>query len=371
MKRILSAITTTLTAAILLFIAGCEQFSTTYQRVDDTEFRVLNFVYQPADAAPGDSVTLTAVFAGKNIDLDEQLEWWVSFNMIQDLFGSVTVVDSQLLRPIARRGDITFSPNTQTAAFRFKIPEDIVRNSASIPEVWTDMLPSGMLGMIPAEVASLTKGEMIDVLESFCGNNDAYPSIPRDIIDTHLPQLLQFFTVPIRISAKIREPGKLPHTIRSNHSVRYNSRITVTDVPINRNPLIDSVTVYKYRGDSLHDVILLDNSGNSVINVESGYSYFLHPYTSWRDQSITMDGNPVTERHFMSWQLQLDPAEAAGVHHSRYPSINNSDGEIMLPTDRSITKFTFWVTVDDEVVNERMRPRGSALKEVSGWFVYK
>jgi len=61
MKHVLS--TAIITAAIFL-TAGCEQFSTTYQRIDASEFRLLDFIYEPADIAPGDTLTLTAVFAG-------------------------------------------------------------------------------------------------------------------------------------------------------------------------------------------------------------------------------------------------------------------------------------------------------------------
>jgi hypothetical protein len=381
MKRALSTIIMT---AIIFVIAGCEQFSTSYERIDDDEFRVLGFIYEPADAAPGDSVTLMAVFAGKNINLDEQLEWWVSFNMIRDLFGSETVVDSQLLRPIAPKVDTVFSPNTQVAAFRLIIPEDIVRNSASIPEVWTDMLPPSVSEMIPTEIASLTKGEMIDLLESFCDTDGGNShNIPQDVIDAYLPQLLQFFTVPMRISAKIREPGKLPHTIRSNRSIRYNNRITVTEAPVNTNPVIDSVIVYKVKGNITniddrsgleYDVIVIDNSGNSIIEVEKGYSYFLSAVTSRLDYTITMDGNRIQEIHRIFRQFRLDPEETAGVHHSRYLDINNfnnDNGLITFPSDRSITKFTFWITAQDDVANERMRPVGTALKEVSGRFVYR
>jgi len=84
---------------------GCEQFSTKYDRIDDSEFRMLKYVWEPADAAPGDTITLTAVFAGKRVDLDSYLDWQVSFNVIRDLFGSTTVVDSVPLKAESRLVD--------------------------------------------------------------------------------------------------------------------------------------------------------------------------------------------------------------------------------------------------------------------------
>ncbi|MCL2183988.1 MAG: hypothetical protein FWB85_11030 [Chitinispirillia bacterium] len=361
-----------ITAAALAALAGCDDFSTSYERIDESEFRLLDFMYLPADASPGDTITLMAVFAGKKVDLDSCIDWWISFNVITDIFGEETIVDSVPLLQAARRIDTSFSPNTQTAAFRIPIPEDIVRKSPSIPDVWTEMFPPSVLNYIPDTMRSLSKNEIIAQIEAAVITN---------------PVILQLFTVPIRVTAKMRGPGRLPHTIRSSHSIRYNRRLHsrgLAATPINRNPAVDSILVYKVKGDAIvfnsetgtaESVTRIDNSDDPVILIEPGYSYFIEAASQSRlDYTTTMFGTRMAEKHYAYWQFALDPRETAGVHHSKFMdfgSVMGGQWSIMPPTDKNITKFTFWVTVTDEAINERMRPEGSALVEVPGRFAYK
>jgi len=396
MKKML--LTAIMTAAILA-IAGCEKFTTSYNRIDDSEFRMLDFIYEPADASPGDTITLTAVFAGKTtVDLRSDIEWSISFNVMRDLlFGSTTVVDSMLL---TGSFDTVFSPKTRAVAFRIPIPKDIMRTSKQIPDKWTDMLPDQMVDVIPADFASMTKNQIIDTLESFLENPAGVisdgGSNPLVQNADYLPQLLQFFTVPIRVTAKMNEPGRLPHTIRSNQIIRYNRSIRedakINAIPVNRNPVVDSIVVYKVKGKNVSTFdsksslksttphIWLYNPQSPVedpvIEVEDGYTYFLEAFSSSRlDSSITMGGKDTLETHYAYWQFQLDPKEAGGVHFSRYMDIGGGMGNSLSiltpPSNTDIKKFTLWVTVIDDFLNEMNRPEASTLAEVSGRFVYK
>jgi hypothetical protein len=360
-------------AAAAMLCAGCEQFSTSYQRIESTEFRLLDFMYSPADAAPGDTVTLVAVFAGKRVDTDAHIDWWVSFNVITDMFGGQTVVDSTRLEPLAQRVDTTFSENTQTVAFRVPVPEDIVRASASIPEAWGEMLHPAIRNMLAPDLLALTKGEMIDLIESGQMAN---------------PQILQLFTVPMRITARMHEPGRLPHAIHSRQSIRYNSRLAamgIPDVPVNNNPAVDSIVTYKVRGknlltfnpetQSVAAAFRLDDADEPVIEVEDGFSYFMVVYSNGSiDSTITMDGNRAAERHLSYWQFTLDSEEIAGTHHSRFMdfgSVTGTHWTLTPPRSRRITRFTFWLTLKDEAANVRLRPEGSVLVEINGRFVYR
>jgi hypothetical protein len=381
MKKILAAI---IFAAAALILAGCEQFSTSYQRIDAAEFRLLDFIYEPADVAPGDTLTLTAVFAGKRIDdIDGYIDWWISFDVLTDLFGRTTVVDSMRFSAAnAVRVPAHFSDNTQTVAFRIPIPANIVRTSPSIPERWTAMLPQYMQDSLPPALLAMTKNDMVDIIES------AIESAAE--MD---PVTLQLFTVPIRVMAKIKDgPGGRPHTIISNHSVRYNRRFHSAgrwETPINRNPEIDSIVVYRVRGRNLTSfnsetekpdsaIKLYDPhnpAADPVIEIIDGFSYFIEAHSSGSlDYTTTMFGNRAAEKHYSHWQFAHDPNEIAGIHHSNYmafSSILGGQWSLIPPKDKRITKFTFWVTVTDEVINERLRPMGSTLTELSGRFEYR
>jgi hypothetical protein len=398
MKRILSAI---ITASAVFAIVGCDPFTTSYERIDDSEFRLLDFIYEPADASPGDTVTLTAVFAGRRIDnMDKYLEWRLSFNVIRDMFGSQTVIDSIPLEKLIADGlasppvDTAFSDSTQAVTFKFVIPNDIVKTSQSIQENWTDVLRTYTNITIPEQLASLTKSQIVDMIDSI-DRISGYSEFIRNNTILPLPILLQLFTVPIRISAKIHESGKRPHTIISNQSVRYNRRFRNMyedwTIPYNRNPVVDSVVVYKVKGndrvmfnpknDKAERAFLIYRSDNSVkdpvIEIEDGYSYFIEAASESRlDYTTTTTGIRAAEKHHAYWQFRLDPEETKNVSYSDYMDFLQMMGDlwsIVPPKDKRVKKFTFWVTVTDadETTNERMRPEGSTLVEVSGRFEYK
>jgi hypothetical protein len=380
MKRFVSIVVTTMATIAMV---GCEQFSTSYQRIDDSEFRMLKYIWEPADAAPGDTVTLTAVFAGKQMNLDSHLEWWVSFNVIRDLLGSTTVVDSTRLEPLAKSRIVDFFPNspnpqaTQAIELKFRVPPDIVKTNASIPENWASALPAALRERLPLGFDTLTKTQIVDMIEFSASHIDAV----RPEFAGMLIPILQYFTVPMRVFTKMREPGRLPHTIVSSQNIRYNNRFKTAGIPVNNNPVVERVVVYKAKGSDVGNIddkssvtldsIVLDNSGNSVIDVENGYTYFLDATARPIDTTVTMDGNRIPEKHRIYRQFQLDKNETAGVHHSKFMEINNFNGKITMPTDHRIKKFIFWLTVYDEAQNERLRPSGETLVEVSGRLNYK
>jgi hypothetical protein len=199
------------------------------------------------------------------------------------------------------------------------------------------------------------------------------------------------------VTAKIaKEQGKPgPHTIRSNQNIRYNSLLRYTagikSVPINHNPGIDNIVVYKVAGKNilsfnnksdrkytttrLERYMYCGDTCDNVIYVEDGYTYFLEASTSGSlDYTRTMSDSLVEEIHHADWQFQLDSKEANGVHHSAYMDIGGNMGglaRLTPPSNKRIKKFTLWVTVTEEVINELNRPEASMLAEVSGRFEYK
>ena len=106
----------------LLFL-GCAQFPTSFNWVESDRIRVLDFIYEPAEAAPGDTVTLFAVFAGDSIKpLDVQ--WNVSYKLGGNSFN-LEIADS-IVPLVYSPVDTTFSQNTFTVAIQFRIPDDVM-----------------------------------------------------------------------------------------------------------------------------------------------------------------------------------------------------------------------------------------------------
>jgi hypothetical protein len=388
MKKYTLIIATAMVALFALF--GCEQFTTSYERIDKSEFRMLKYLWEPADAgaagmadiAPGEKITLTAVFAGKEADLEKDLQWWVSFNVIRNLMGATTVVDSQRLEPLAVINPAYVDerwPHARVIKFEFQIPDSIVKENAYIPETWTDMIPASSKKIIPEKYVSLTKSQIIDTIKMYAKTVDTGGTIDMATRLALIP-LLQYFTVPMRVFTKHRL-NRYPHTIVSTQYIRYNKKFKTAGIPVNNAPRVDSVVVYKVKGGDVsnfdnksgkkYETIVLDKTGNSVITVEDGYSYFLDAVTSNIDTAVTMSGKRVPEKHEIVRQFQLDSVETAGIDHSRFMDIDNYNGKITFPTNRRITTFVFWLTVYDEAEGEMFRPEGGTLVEVSGKLVYK
>ena len=72
--RSITIFTTLFTALLWL---ECADFPTSYSRIESNKVRLLDFIYEPAEASPGDTVLLKAVFAGKPVTA-EQLTWEMS-----------------------------------------------------------------------------------------------------------------------------------------------------------------------------------------------------------------------------------------------------------------------------------------------------
>ncbi|MFP4164922.1 MAG: hypothetical protein ACLFQB_07830 [Chitinispirillaceae bacterium] len=355
---------------------GCNEFPTRYDRVESYEFRLLDFIYEPADAAPGDTVTLKAVFAGKTHDQLSSIDWKMSTKVMVNKYGTDTAFDFQPLE--FETVDYSFSEKTQSVAFRFEIPDDVIRNSPAIPENWIDLVPNHLKNSLPEELSSLKRSELVDSVENYAQN----PSSISPQFSLLLPAVLQFLTARIRIEANV--PGE--HRIISNYSVRYNSRFS--DLPfisLNKNPTIDSVGIYKVKGENMvgydpaknkHEFLRLygphdSEEDTSALLVEKGHTYFLVAFTGNVDSSITMDaatGGPqwLKEDHFTMWYYHLDSAETEGVPQSKYLSVSN-DGGLMVPfyppLDKRITQFVVWLEVNDRMLNEMYRPQGSTLEE--------
>ena len=100
-----------------------------------------------------------------------------------------------------------------------------------------------------------------------------------------MPRVLQIFSVPLNVFVLVN--GK--YKARSNITIRYNNRLRYlgTYIPVNRNPQIKNVRLYKVRGDrkkfdfaanSPEIVAYYDLQGLDSIPYESGFSYFLEVF---------------------------------------------------------------------------------------------
>ncbi|MGD9200374.1 MAG: hypothetical protein PVI26_02325 [Chitinispirillia bacterium] len=370
-----------LTFCSILCIAGCVDFLGDFNRVEHDKVRVLDFIYDPPEASPGDTVKLTAVFAGLPID-SSVIDWQISFNLGGNVWTVDTAYDIQPLN--YTKVDTQFSKNTFTSSLKFVVPDDVIIQSSMIPDRWIDVIPEELHHNIPDLLKSMSKATMIGYIESFKKD-----TVPQEI-QLIMPVIMQLMSIKIRLFANANGLR-----VRSDYGVRYNSAFSsLPTVKTNTNPTIQWTGIYKVKGEGLqsfdpaihtqsYELFSLysykDSTPSDTVVIDKGYSYFVAaesgnfdsiPSFDFKTNSVKKD----YETHFFNWFFMFDKTEQAGIPQNHLPNVEqvmDAKTEIFIPSlDANIKHFTMWVNVYDYYIKERLRPEGSALKEVNGVFSY-
>jgi len=391
MKKILVLITTSF---ILSFsFSGCGTFPTSYDHIEDNKVRVIDFTFEPCEAAPGDTVKMTALFAGRNVSM-EDIDWTVAWKMAQNGYGVTEPLDPQDIDYIEPPQQKKISDQMSAITFSFKVPEDIMVKSPMIPDDWTSQFPEAVRNNIPQYYKSMSKSEllnnfdvMINMLKSGAISTDSQ-------MISALPLLSQFLTVKFRVTANIKTAG---FKVIRDYSVRYNSKlceIPGVHVLKNNNPVIDSIGIFKvhvsnlskfdtskYKGEFTRlygpqDIGLLRDSITPVV-IDTGYSYYLFSYvrsedSAWTVQSLLLNESvPRVEQFSSIWFYEMDDNEISGVNPNDLMFLGGGDGKrILPPLNAKVEHFTVWCKIKDQLIDEVNRPLGTAVIEGHGQFVY-
>ncbi len=373
---------------IAIFFAGCGNFPTEFSNIRSSDVRVLDFMYEPAEAAPGDTVVVKAVFGGKRITLSD-VSWKISYNVVSNLYGSIDTAFN--IKPLdAVPVEENFSDNTTCIKFSFVIPSKIMYTSSAIPENWITALPEDARKKIPESLSKLTKSEMLSYVERLMTldpQNVKLPAAQDTSLSSTLPLMCQLLTVKVRLFAYVKNA----YRIKSDYSVRYNNRLKETGIVyVNNNPIIDSVGIYKVPGnrknydasENIHQFIRLDipKDQEKTILIDNGYSYFVKVFSNNFDTLNTIDGifnsKRQIEQFFTTWFYQLDSAEIKDLSLNEFMHLEGDSlmSTLIPPSDGKIKKFTIWCQIADGmnglITNEVNRPFGSSLIEVHGRFEY-
>lgn len=372
----------------MLSIISCVTFPTSYGIIESNKPRLLDFIYEPAEAAPGDTVIVKAIFAGKKVRA-EDLTWRMSGNIITNEYGETTVLDTTAL-PVSYR-DISFSDSTSCVAFTFVVPEDILVNTPYIPENWISLLPDYYQREIGKELPA-SKRTILSMLE-LASAPDGAALLPVDSsIAPYLPMLLQLFSLPMQLYCDVQNS----HRIRSSFVVRYNRRFSAIggiQVPLNHNPRIDSAVVYQVNKESLASFdpgncpytftrTPLSPATVNALVIDRKKSYFIGIYNNVIDTTLSIDGvmgesKPLTETIGSHWYVHYNDDELDKVGTSERIEIvegSRFDNQIISSFYPSlsddITSVLCWVELTDSFLNEMNRPVGSTLGEYRLSFTY-
>ncbi|MBN1759550.1 MAG: hypothetical protein JW863_14580 [Chitinispirillaceae bacterium] len=373
---------------------GCVQFPTQYERIEPDRIRLLDFMYEPPEALPGDTVTLRAVFAGKPVN-PEDISWRVSWKVVRNAMGIDTSFEEQPL--VASVEPFEFSRSTSGITLRFAIPENCIAESPMVPDDWLSLLPDELRGGVPEPFASMSKEEILDRIDSLRTEIAALEDDQLEALGTLIPDLvanlplaMQLLTVPVRLFADV----KGEHRIQSDYTVSYTSafaRWPGANVFENTNPRIDSAGVYKVEGvglarfdpeDENTEYIPFSINGDADttrIPVDKGYSYFVKVFTGRRDTVYTL-GDMMqgvtpsrTEEHTAEWLFRMEPDEMEDLSTNdlmNVGALGDFEGMLLPPRSKSIRHFTLWVQVTDSKIGIINRSQGSTVAEMQGLFEY-
>lgn len=377
-----------------VLLVGCSEFPTKYEVIEKDKIRLLDFMYEPSDAAPGDTVKLKAVFAGRSVTAD-MIDWSVSYKVAVSEYGFDTAYEIQELS--CNPQQVHFSDQTSCIQILFVIPDSIMYKSPMLKNDWTAGMPSEYRALIPEEVRNLNRDQLLDTLAQLASMIKSADSEQLSLIETilmdeydfsDLAGLLQLFTVKMKIFANV----KGSHKIEDDYTVRYNrvfNRLSSV-FRTNTNPAIDSVVLYKVNKKGLirfnptdlyqrYKLYSVPSDTETVIPVDTNCTYFIRSFTSNIDTSLTLEdlqstGQYGLETHRRVFMYQHDFNENDKISSKDYMDILTTDADTMAilipPSHPDLKKFTLWLRVYDEFYNESFRKDASVLKEYRGRFQY-
>jgi hypothetical protein len=151
-------------------------------------------------------------------------------------------------------------------------------------------------------------------------------------------------------------------------------------IPVNRNPVINSITLYKVRGDvssfnqytdiSRADGVQILNGGDSI-HFETGFSYFLVANRDYNiiDTAVSMSGWRDLESSIFDWFYSNDDS-IPGVSKESLFMLKSRPGSSVVkvyPSQvSSMRHVSIWVVLYDAFIGERLRPVGFSFKAYNG-----
>jgi len=387
--RILSAFS--IAAAVLL---SCINFPVRFERIEGDAFRPLTAVFKPqAEAAPGDTLTMIAHFAGNPVRSIDSLQ--ITYRPVRNIFETVDTFTN--LDPLRIVDSTHHLPDSLIV--RFVIPDTVLDEGLA-----------GQLDELPLSPGQ--RREMSNLIASFSSGSidlSVLGAVPDSVLHGLIIPALQTLgtRANVFVNATSRNGTTLP--CRYEFTVRYHSRFQ--DIPVladrlavNRNPGIRWLGVYRVEGKNIYGfhpskksfrgTYTLDylyhafDSSLEVdtIVIDTGYTYFMAA-----DSGIMADAPPgapdttrdlfhlvtpdrdtmLMEEFYYRWFYRnLDEAELPLDSLFVIAGGGTSIARMLPSLDTSMRRFKVWLAVYDELIGDYKRPRGMTVLQEEGVLRY-
>lgn len=368
--------------AVLILLNCGYDFPTSYENVESYKVRPIAIFFDNkgiAEAAPRDSITLIGCFSGEQV---KEINWYsLTVNTKTNTY------DTSELTSLLLSGSpqLLTDGNTDSVLLSIIVPESLIINTFRDAQSFRTLIPSEMQSSFSAELLDRKPVEVIEILEQLAYGSSADKLYTNGLlalltnssvssIEKILPVILQAFTVSFRIGALVNGKYKVESTL----SVRYNSRLQHigTFIPVNKNPVIEQITLYKVKGikksfDPYIDYQLIDTaytfSGYQTISFDKNYSYFLSAGTNYytADTGMTLSGTRGKESYAFEWFYKNNDKTESSSESFFYTDIwqrRTAIVHIKPPSNSKMQHFSVWLVVYDLYIGERLRPVGFGLK---------
>lgn len=404
--EMMSIIVKSMYVLLPILLLGCVEFSTSFEEIDENRVRTIDFFYKNlvdtalCEAAPGDSMEISALFAGEKV---QTIDMSVSFDVLTTLYGQSNSSNKKPLdyHVIYSTLNNDMSTEADTFTFRFAVPQSMLKTSAFLPEEnWVGALPEDVQRIINPVFAAKTKTEMVSLIETFTENHvrwdmaGAAAGLPVDTLFTLYTTVfvpfaetyLQIFSALFELTAKVNGS----YTVVSQGTVRYQRKFGNIGT-VNKNPQIKEMGIYRvfqnnvtYFDPALHSqpyekIVLFDSVGGIsdtayTLTVRPNESYFVFALADEPQTAVSMYGTQVEETYKFEWfyQQNIDKKNTPD-SKDRLSVINSDDGPIVpLHVSESgvVNRCCVWVQVRDEAIGPRLYPTGSAVYSAQLFFSY-
>lgn len=375
----------------VLLLAGCgANLPDQFENVEKLRSLAITFDNNGyAEAAPGDTVCMRAYFSGETV---WSAQWWVSTQLLSGIyFGADTFIDSIPIHELVIPGSYSeFSGGkTDSITVNLKIPEDVIRKQFDLSKPVSSLLPQGINDSARNALSTLTIGQVFDALDLISALGMINPSIQDTLYGgllskKNLSLMLQAFSVRIRISGIVNGYFKLKTFLTVKYSMRMN-RMGI-DVEVNRNPIIDSVLLYKVIGNhsaldpeskNVRSVYNLTDQLPDTILIEKGHTYFLkaEETDTLADYGYTYSNATYQKEHFVHKWFYRNEDDVPGTAMDNLvkigmPTFDSNTVKLYPPLDKRMKNFSIWLAVYDEIYGVRLRPVGFTFKAMHGVFRY-
>jgi hypothetical protein len=429
---------------LALALVRCDQFPTRYDRIETNTVRSIGFMYTPqAEGAPGDTLHVRAFFCGEPTD---SVSWQLSYDDILSN-SSATIIN---IRPLTILSTTKRLPDSEDISFI--IPDSAFFLTKAIAPATLNMirssLPAGMQSMSQAGFASfLSDIGSVDLNDAIALNGligkwggvlgiSGINASSLNIISQTIGALMEVFSIHGELFAVATSAQGASLKIKSEFTIRYNSRFNNTPLagmfPVNRNPALRWIGVYKtkkttgksrnfgenptltpddtltwlyneYMPWKVNDTILIDKNYDYYLATDSGtVAFAMKAGDSLLDNGrvlkfsadTTFVGDTMLDKRF----IRFDSTTGKPVYDYEYYTYdweyqNLALDSVTLPEDslfvltggsasgpaitgflpsqdKKMTHTRIWVTASDHLLGELNRPVGQTIRTVDLYFKY-